>query len=151
MNDLACAVVAMFGFAFLAYATRLLVKSNRAKSWPTVQGTVLDSRIRESYSSGEEKSEQIYILYEYAVNGESLRSSVWRLGNVSTSSRSKIAKEILARYPIGARVMVRVNPENPKDAVLEPGSVPWVWFFFGFIFFVVGALCYFHVEVYRFP
>jgi hypothetical protein len=118
MNDLACAVVSMIGFAFLAYAIRLLIKSNRAKSRPTVQGTVLDSRIRESYNSGEEKSEQIYILYEYAVNGESLRSSVWRLGGATTSSRSKSAREILARYPIGARVMVHVNPENPTDAVL---------------------------------
>jgi hypothetical protein len=151
MNDLACAVVTMIGFAFLACATRLLIKSNRAKTWPRVQGTMLDSKIRESYSSGEEKSEQIYILYEYSVNGESLRSSVWRLGNANTSSRSKSAKEILTRYPIGARVMVHVNPENPKDAVLEPGNVPWVWFLFGFMFFVVGALCYFHIDAYRFP
>lgn len=151
MNDLACAVVAMIGFVLLSYATRLLIKSDRAKSWPMVQGSVLDSKIRESYSSGEEKSEQIYILYEYSFNGESLRSSVWRLGNATTSSRSKSAKEILARYPIGARVMVHVNPENPKDAVLEPGKVPWVWFFFGFTFFAVGALCYFHVEAHRFP
>jgi hypothetical protein len=50
MDDLLCAVSALVGLTLMGYATRLLVKSNQAKSWPTVAGRVLESRLREVWN-----------------------------------------------------------------------------------------------------
>jgi hypothetical protein len=109
--------------------------------------------LREEYSSPDsakcgtdEKSHQVSILYEYSVNGVLLRSDVWRVVPAVTSFTRKRENKALARYPIGSAVTVYVNPDNPKDAMLEPGKVPWVLFVAGALFFLAGALCFFHIQ-----
>jgi hypothetical protein len=120
----------------MAYGIFLVVKSRRARFWPVAQGRILDSRVRE-VKDEEGSSYEAYILYEYSVNGVSLRSDVWRLG-VGRSSFTGWAKKAVAKYPIGAPVMVYYNPERPNDAMLETGNASWAFLLFGLAFFLGG-------------
>jgi Protein of unknown function (DUF3592) len=138
MNAVFSGIVAFLGLALLVKATRDRIKTNRARSWPTAQGTVLDSRLREVRDS-DGKTWEVYILYEYSVNGESYRSDVWRL-EAGSSSFTRAAEKTVASYPIGSTVTVFFNPDMPGDAMLEPGKMGWWVFFGGASFLIVGVV-----------
>jgi len=137
-----CGLTAVVGLGLLVKSTRDRIKCNRARSWPTTQGKILDSRLRE-VSDSEGKSWEIYILYEYWVNGETYRSSVWRL-QAGSSSFTGSAQKVIATYPIRSAVMVYYNPDSPDDAMLEPGKMDWWMFFAGAAFFVTGVFAVIH-------
>jgi len=127
----------------MAYGIYLVVKSRQAKYWPTAQGRILDSRVREVLDDRTPVYDA-YIFYEYSVNGVKLRSDVWRLG-VGRSSFIGFAKRAVAKYPIGAPVMVYFNPEKPTDAMLETGNASWAFFLFGLAFFLGGMNAVIHI------
>jgi Protein of unknown function (DUF3592) len=138
-----CMLTALIGLAIMASGIHLLLKSLRARYWPTAQGTILDSRVREAQDDGATVYDA-HILYEYSVNGVKLRSDVWRLG-VGRSSFMGFAKRAVAKYPIGAPVMVYFNPDKPTDAMLETGNASWAFFVFGLAFFLGGANAVIHL------
>jgi len=138
-----CTLAALAGLAIMAYGIHLVLKSRRARFWPTAQGTIVDSRVRE-VKDEEGSSYEAYILYEYSVNGVKLRSDVWRLG-VGRSSFTGFAKKAVAKYPIGLSVPVYYNPDKPTDAMLETGNASWAFLLFGLMFFLGGANAVFHL------
>jgi Protein of unknown function (DUF3592) len=135
-------LTALAGLGLLIKGTRDRIKCNRARSWPTAQGRVLDSRLREVRDS-EGKTWEVYILYEYWVDGQTYRSNVWRM-QAGSSSFTGAAEKAVARYPIGSRVMVYYNPDAPGDAMLEPGKMGWWMFFGGAAFFITGIFAVIH-------
>ena len=143
MNIFLCLIAALAGLGITVYGTCILAKSAKAKSWPTAQGKIVDSRLRELRDS-DGSSYEAYILYEYWVDGVAHQSNVWRLG-VGSSSFTGSAKKAIARYPIGASVMVYFNPDRPADAMLEPGKASWAMFCFGLISFIVGMNAFLHL------
>ena len=138
-----CLLVTMVGLAIMAYGTYLVLKSRRARLWPTAEGKIIDSRVRETLDDGSTLYDA-YILYEYSVNGVRLRSDVWRLG-VGRSSFAGLAKRPVAKYPIGAPVTVYCNPDKPTDAMLETGNASWAFLVFGLAFFLGGANAVMHL------
>lgn len=81
------------------------------------------------------------IRYEYAVNGESHESDIWRFGaKISWLSWPSVAARATARYPFGKSVTVFYNPNNPSDAVLEPGTIDWTGFVLGLLFMIAPAI-----------
>ena len=96
--------------------------------WPTVQGTVTDTRIEESYDS--EDSEYSYkpkITYEYLVDGETYEASRidFRFFPKSYGTRSA-AQNFINQLTTGARVTVYYNPNNPERAVLVREQEEWM-------------------------
>src|SRR5262245_51681941 len=120
-----CTLTALIGLAIMAYGVYLVVKSRQARFWPTAEGKIVDSRVREVIDDGS-PTYAAYILYEYYVNGARLRSDVWRLG-VGSSSFAGFAKRAVAKYPIGLSVPVYYNPDKPTDAMLETGNASWAF------------------------
>ena len=49
------------------------------------------------------------------------------------------AKRAVAKYPIGALVMVYFNPDKPTDAMLETGNASLAFLLFGLAFFLGSA------------
>ena len=138
LADLALSgITALAGFGLLVKATRDRIKCNRALSWPTAQGKVLESRLREDQDS-EGKTWAVYIQYEYWANGDTWCSDVWRL-EAGSSSFTGAMEKVIARYPAGSSVTVYYNPDAPNDAMLEPGKMGW-WLFFGGICFAAGGI-----------
>ena len=53
------------------------------------------------------------------------------------------AHKVVARYPIGAQVMVYYNLENPSEALLErsmPGHIIWFWIILGIVNLVLSGV-----------
>jgi Protein of unknown function (DUF3592) len=125
------------GLGLTIYGARLFAKSYRAKTWPTAQGRIIESEVREVRDT-DGLTYKASILYEYSVNGVTHRSDVWRLGTGSSSS-TEPARKTVKRYPVGAVVTVYCNPEKPADAMLEPGKASWHLLLAGIAFFAAGV------------
>src|SRR3954466_5164854 len=105
-----------------------------AKEWPSAAGKVVvsraevrETRIIDSDREDGYRTEQrnfAKIIYEYSVSGQKLRNdrvSIGEdLGNFQVS-------ETIAKYPVGAIVMVYYNPLHPKEAVLERDLPKGLW------------------------
>ena len=137
-----CSLTGVVGLGLLVKATRDRIKCNRALSWPTAEGRVLESRLRE-VRDHDGKTWGVYILYEYWSNGQTYRSDAWRLEAGSSSFTGSMNK-VIARYPAGSSVMVYCNPDAPGDAMLEPGKMDWWLFFGGAAFFITGVFAVIH-------
>ena len=89
-----------------------------ALQWRTTPGRVLKSRVE--VTGGENTTVNPMILYEYEVNGRSYQSKQIRVGDAIMSSFSSPESYALVdRYPEGAAVTVRYDPNDPQQAALE--------------------------------
>jgi hypothetical protein len=132
--------VAGFGWAH----ARAVGKARAAETWPTAVGRVVSSEVVEEESRDREGGTSTWyapvVTYAYSAGGRELTGRRLRFGNYRSASRKK-AEAALAPYPAGATPMVRYNPENPEECVLEtrkPGPIYLVMALFGFLFIGFG-------------
>lgn len=95
-----------------------------AQSWPTVEGTITESRVAESRGAKGRRDSTAIIRYSYSVDGAPYEGN--RLSYI-VATESAAARA--ARYSPGDRVVVHVNPTDPAAAVLEtppPGWEAWI-------------------------
>ena len=70
----------------------------------------------------------IFYNYDYEGTTHLGGSTVKVPGFGGSLNRWDVAREELARYPIGATITVHVNPDNPAESVVKPGPT---WDIFG--------------------
>ena len=88
-----------------------------AQSWSSTLGTVIMSTIQIKRTS-RSRSEIPVVVYQYQVNGKAYQ--IIRAGDQFGTIRVMgQAQAIIARYPVGAQVMVYYNPANPQESALE--------------------------------
>jgi hypothetical protein len=121
-----CASLFIFDAIFLGIIFFTRRKVAQAGSWPSTMGMVTLSTI-EMRRGSEGSSAYPVVHYSYQVMGQPLQGHKVMPGpDVGGSG----AHKVVARYPIGAQVMVYYNPENPSEALLErgmPGYIKWFW------------------------
>lgn len=125
-------IVMLVGAAMVAAAVffhlRARAKAQQSQSWPTVSGTVTASQVvhkRESDSDGADQD--VYYAqpnYSYAVNGRTFEAKRVSFGGQFRFFDRAKAEAIVARYPAGATVAVRYNPDSPGEAALESAAPP---------------------------
>ena len=95
------------------------VVKQAAQDWSSTMGTVLMSTIKVS-RTGASRSEYPVVVYQYQVNGTSYQGKTVKAGEGYFSVRFiGDAQKTIARYPVGAQVMVYYNPTNPAESALE--------------------------------
>lgn len=118
-------VTIWFGFALYRQAVR-------AQGWPRVAGRVTRSevdRFEGRLSDDDTRTRTLYrplIAYSYVFKGVTYSGNQETLGTKVTSSSDSYARKLIAKYPLGAAINVRVNPQNPSEAVLKP-AVNGAW------------------------
>lgn len=110
------------GIGITYWGSQILGNANKSVEWPTAMGRVIFSDVRED-SDEDGASYHADVSYEYVVNDREYLSDQVSFGQYGSSNYSHAA-EIVRRYPVGERVTVYYNPEQPETAVLEPG-VTW--------------------------
>lgn len=106
------------GVIFTVIGIYLFVQDWETLSWDKTEGVVKDSRVlhlgvRRYVASVE---------YEYLVNGQMMQGTIVESGpDIPTYSASAIPRRVVDRYPVGKRVAVYFDPQNPSNANLEPG------------------------------
>jgi hypothetical protein len=110
-------------------------KTRQSQGWPTVPGRITASELttetRTEYDDENRRSREtimygVSVRYDYVVGGKSFHNDrlYWADGIKSNSDRA--ARATVAKYPAGAEVTVYVNPADPNQALLEPGTMKGV-------------------------
>jgi hypothetical protein len=108
-------------FAVFYFQARRRVRA--AESWITTLGEIVVSEVRSRKSARRGNiTYSPYIVYEYEVMGQLYRGERVHLGFELGSGIESWAAEKLAAYPIGKRVEVFYDPNDPANAVLEKSA-----------------------------
>jgi len=124
-NTLLGAFALLVGFGLLGLGCYQYSAARKARSWPSTQGEVIESRIEQRRSSGGSRHSTsttyaAVILYEYEVDGKTYSCDRVAFGLSSRVSQGKDdARAVADRYPKGKAVSVYYDPENPESATLE--------------------------------
>ena len=89
----------------------------RSRSFAEAPGHVRSSTLTRHV--GKHVSYTADLVYEYTVDGRTFTGSKVRYGVWSSSSGR--AQDVVDAHPAGSATVVRFDPANPSDAVLEPG------------------------------
>ena len=144
MNTEFLLVVGIIGFVliilnaiFLGIIFFLRRKMAAVSQWPSTMGTVNSSYLERRSSSEGGSTNYPVVQYSYQIGGQSYQSSKLAPGpDVGGTGAGKV----VARYPVGAQVMVFYNPQNPSDAVLER-KAPAQWLMWLLLIVFDCALC----------
>lgn len=122
-------------------------RSDVAAHWPTVVGTVTASRYEETTETTTDGDTRVRyfanVAYRYAVGERTFSSERIAFHGIDTHTRLIDVQAIVDRYPVGATVPVRYNPDAPGEAVLEvrkPGlATPILVTLFGLLMLAGGV------------
>ena len=118
------------------WGVKIYSTEKNSKNWPSTIGTVVESRVigptgrRNPSYSPEWK-------YEFYVKSVSYSSTRNAFGVFKGFRKKNNAELELNRHPVGSKVKVIYNPDNPSHAALQlssSGSLYWMLIF-------VGGLC----------
>jgi len=121
MSKLVAEILLIFGGVIAGVIAWMIVKGMRAKNWPTTSGSVIDSQITMHYNDDGDRMYGAAVSYQYAVDGLEYSSDKRTFADYNSSSRQR-AEKIVAQYAPGTAVQVYFRPDDPGDAVLEPGT-----------------------------
>lgn len=131
-SDLAPSLaVGCFGVFFVAIGLWARRLNERAAGWPSAIGEIVESTLDRTTL---EPGWSARVRYRYAVQGR-----VHESRQISFKVRSATAPEerkLVERYPVGLKVQVFYDPDDPDVAVIDAGSSSGWWWFVGF-----GTLC----------
>jgi hypothetical protein len=108
------------GREWLIHAT-----ASASEGWPTVPGRVLETRIDVSTSRTRTRTRTTYelrVVYEYTVDGQTYQADRVRAGGLRWHDDRGAALFAQLTYGVGTTVIVSYNPDDPGDAVLQPGA-----------------------------
>jgi hypothetical protein len=102
---------------------RMRGKMRAASTWSKVEGVIIASMVQQppSHLFDDLNDATPLIRYRYRAGGQDLESDQVRIGGQPISTRVLAARQV-ARYPVGARVDVYVDPKDSKNVLLEPGE-----------------------------
>lgn len=114
-------IVALVGVGIFLYRRSKMRDATKqaAQSWASTMGVVIAStvQVKRGYKS---RSEIPVVIYQYQVDGKPYQGQIIKAGEQYFSVRLYgDAKKTVARYPVGAQVMVHYNPANPAECALE--------------------------------
>ncbi len=121
---------------------RMVTLSKASLDWPTVNGTVLSSQVREDYDSDNGYTYYPQVEYRYSVDDQVYESDRVFFGSDSASEENAYA--IVAQFPAGSTAAVYYNPDKPKQSVLIPGDAytPGFLIIIGVISLVISAVTF---------
>ena len=126
-------VSATIGLLFILHGQHQLGRARASAAWPVVNGQIVTSEVT-THTDREGTTYSDRIKYVYTVDGVEYQSSVVVIGGHEYS-----AHNVVARYPLNAKVSVAYDPSKPSRAVLEPGVESYWYQKLGFSM-IIGAL-----------
>jgi hypothetical protein len=132
-----------------AFALPQYLRAKKSAQWPTTSGEITYSRVR--YVRGRRFDGYLGdVQYRYRVgDAEHLSSRVsFARGHLAAAEAWQRA---LAPYPVGQKVTVYYDPQNPASAVLEPGLAGEMAILYKMDLFFIGVFAAaFLIALYKF-
>ena len=121
MINIRSEIFLLVGVATGAFMLWKLFKGMQARNWPTAPGIVTDSQVIMQYDDEGDRTYKAAITYRYDVDGLEYNGN--RRSVIETNlSNSQNAEKIVSQFVPGSPVQVYYRPDDPQDAVLEPGT-----------------------------
>lgn len=114
-------IVILAGFGYFLYRRSKMRDDARlaAKDWSSTMGVITMSTIQIKRTN-RSRSEVPVVMYQYQVSGNPYTGRRIKAGeqyfNVNLMGD---AQKTIARYPVGAEVMVYYDPADPRESALE--------------------------------
>ena len=126
------------GLAITAFGWRGFQKGKANKQWPSTTGQVSSTTL-----ASEENDLLPDIRFSYTIEDNHYEGRVEF--PPGTMPMPGFASTQLEKYPIGSPVTVHYNPQQPKQATLEPGRAndDWLILAMGIGFTAIGVLAMF--------
>jgi Protein of unknown function (DUF3592) len=101
---------------------RMRSQMQAARGWDKIEGVITVSEVDQppAHVSDDLNDATPVIRYRYRAGGQDLESDQVAIGGQPLTTRV-FAGKLVGRYPGGAHVDVYIDPDNPKNALLEPG------------------------------
>lgn len=141
----------LIGAVSLYFGCINLLQAQASMSWPIAQGTIEQSIVKASSGSsgssgsfrsgGSRTTYWAEVDYRFTVDSRSFLGHRWTFGDYGSSNWSH-AGDIATKYPPGSSVVVRYDPDDPEESVIDPGIKLHTWFLpgAGLIFLLPGLL-----------
>ena len=104
----------------LAMLAHKLLQARRAAAWPQAAGRITRSEVAARHRQHSDRPTEVInepaIEYEFTANGAKYTGTRISIGEDSGGANTEAT---LARYPVGATVMVHYDPADPGNCVLE--------------------------------
>ena len=112
----------LFG-GFLFNLLRMRNQMRAARNWDKAEGIITVSKVDQPavHASDDLDDATPIVRYRYRAGGQELEGDRIMFGGQPVTTRV-LAGGLVARYPVGARVDVHIDPNDPKNALLEPAQ-----------------------------
>ena len=107
----------LIGLGGMGYGTFLVSQARESAGWPQTDGRIVRSKVIPA-----REGDRLEIEYAYEVAGVPYTARRIYFGDHLTLSSRNDAGTYATRYPVGNPVSLAYDPEDPADAVLEPGA-----------------------------
>jgi hypothetical protein len=132
----------LIGLAMAGFGVYFVGEASRAKTWPSVSGTITNVAVRSSRSSqNSSRSFHFELTYRYQVGGIFYTSNRYRLGDGPNAGKAS-SSGASSKWSNGDSVDVYYDPNSPDSAVLvsKPSWGVYVPGVLGLFFAGSGAL-----------
>ena len=119
-NYLAAFIFLVVGAGLSFWGWNILQNAKASTSWPTAQGQIIKSEVTRSRDGEGHDSYSPEVTYTYLAKKRAYKSYAIKFGENSYDNKS-MSEKIAAAYPVGKKVSVYYNPEDPDNSVLEQG------------------------------
>ena len=122
-TQIAAGVCTLIFAGLLFNMFRMRSRMQAAGNWDKIEGVIIASKVDQppTHVSDDLNDATPNIRYRYRAGGQEIESDQVRIGGLPLTTRV-LAGGLVARYPVGARVDVHVDPNDPKNALLEPNN-----------------------------
>lgn len=121
------------GIGISIWGWRVLSRSRKMKAWPTTTGVIKEAR-----PSSEANDLLPHIVFSYQVN-EASYQRVFEFPE-GTHPLPEFNQSYLDKYPVGKKIEVYYDPEQPETATLEPETQgDWMILALGIMMTIGGA------------
>jgi len=116
----------------------IILKARKTQQWPSVEGYIEESRL-----SSDKNDLLPHIQFSYSIGSAAYHQAIEFSADITPSQ--EFAKSYVQKYPIGAKVQVHYDPDNPQRATLEPGigKGDWLILVIGLVMLVFGIGLFF--------
>ena len=108
------------GFVAALWGWSIILKARKTQRWPVTEGVIEQSDL-----TSDANDLLPHILFSYTVGARTYQRALEFPGGTNPSP--ELATSYAKKYPVGAKVPVYHNPDQPDQATLEPGLARGDW------------------------
>jgi hypothetical protein len=142
LGALLFAGIGLIGMVLLIQSTGDLFDGWRSQQWTKVSGEVIEShRVTLSQIRSTNPAYEARVTYQYEIHGKRFTNQLHDFGKIDRTDAPAVDHDLAHRYFAGAVIDVWVNPNQPSQAVIEPGIQPkaCIHVGLGLVFLIISA------------